>query len=231
MTNVTELSHIKSTFTLPPKYIFGRSSLIFNKNDGITSSNQIANVSQLMNTTEQNRHIQETVSGERQRLLGFIRQRVPSLSDAEDVLQEVFYELVEMYRLTKPIDQTVAWMFTVARNKINDLYRRKKVDALEEITANVSDENEDLSLFDILPDGSNQDPMMQETILEALSEALEELPTHQRLVFELHELEDKSFKEISEITGVKVSVLISEKRQAILFLRDKLRYLYEDLFE
>lgn len=184
-----------------------------------------------MNTTEQNNQIQKTVSGERQRLLGFIRQRVPSLHDAEDVLQEVFYELVEMYRLTKPIDQTVAWIFTVARNKINDFYRRKKLDVLEELTSGPSDEDEKLSLFDMLPDGSTQDPMMQETILEALSEALEELPTHQRLVFELHELEDKSFKEISEITGVKVSVLVSEKRQAILFLRDKLRYLYEELFE
>lgn len=184
-----------------------------------------------MNTTEQNKQIQKTVSGERQRLLGFIRQRVPSLHDAEDVLQEVFYELVEMYRLTKPMDQTVAWMFTVARNKINDLYRKKKVDTIEDLTSSGNDEDEKLSLFDMLPDGSNQDPMMQETILEALSEALEELPTHQRLVFELHELEDKSFKEIAEITGVKVSVLVSEKRQAILFLRDKLRYLYEDLFE
>ncbi len=86
-------------------------------------------------------------------------------------------------------------------------------------------------VYHCLPDSSNQDPMMQETILEALSEALEELPSHQRLVFELHELEDKSFKEISEITGVKVNILISEKRQAILFLREKLRYLYEDLFE
>jgi RNA polymerase sigma factor (sigma-70 family) len=183
-----------------------------------------------MNTTEQNKQIQQTVSGERQRLLGFIRQRVPSLPDAEDVLQEVFFELVEMYRLTKPIDQTVAWMFTVARNKINDFYRRKKVDAIEEITLGLGEEDESLSLFDILSDNSNQDPMMQETILEALSEALEELPAHQRLVFELHELEEKSFKEISAITGVKVNVLISEKRQAILFLREKLRYLYEELF-
>jgi RNA polymerase sigma factor (sigma-70 family) len=184
-----------------------------------------------MNTTEQNKQIHKTVSGERKRLLGFIRQRVPSLHDAEDVLQEVFYELVEMYRLTKPIDQTMAWMFTVARNKINDLYRRKKVDALEELSSSSNGEDEALSLFDILPDGSNQDPMMQETILEALSEALEELPAHQRLVFELHELEDKSFKEISAITGIKVSILTSEKRQAILFLREKLRYLYEDLFD
>lgn len=184
-----------------------------------------------MNTTEQNKQIQQTISGERQRLLGFIRQRVPSLHDAEDVLQEVFYELVEMYRLTKPIDQTVAWMFTVARNKINDLYRRKKVDALDEMTTGINENEESLSLFDILSDSSNQDPMLQETILEALTEALEELPTHQRLVFELHELEDKSFKEISEITGVKINILISEKRQAVLFLREKLRYLYEDLFE
>ncbi len=183
-----------------------------------------------MTTTEQNNEIQQTISGERQRLLGFIRQRVPSLSDAEDVLQEVFYELVEMYRLTKPIDQTVGWLFTVARNKINDFYRRKKTDALEEIMQGIGEDEEALSLFDMLPDSSAQDPMMQETILEALSEALEELPGHQRFVFEMHELEDKSFKEISAMTGVKVSELISEKRQAVLFLRDKLRYLYEDLF-
>lgn len=183
-----------------------------------------------MTTTEQNKEIQQTISGERQRLLGFIRQRVPSLSDAEDVLQEVFYELVEMYRLTKPIDQTVGWLFTVARNKINDFYRRKKTDALEEIMQGIGEDEEGLSLFDMLPDSSTHDPMMQETILEALSEALEELPSHQRFVFEMHELEDKSFKEISTMTGVKVSELISEKRQAVLFLRDKLRYLYEDLF-
>ncbi len=183
-----------------------------------------------MTTTEQNKEIQQTISGERQRLLGFIRQRVPSLSDAEDVLQEVFYELVEMYRLTKPIDQTVSWLFTVARNKINDFYRKRKTDALEPLMQETGEDEEGLSLFDILPDSSTQDPMMQETILEALSEALEELPTHQRYVFEMHELEDKSFKEISAITGVKVSELISEKRQAVLFLRDRLRYLYEDLF-
>ncbi|RFS13372.1 RNA polymerase sigma factor [Emticicia sp. C21] len=183
-----------------------------------------------MTTTEQNNEIQQTISGERQRLLGFIRQRVPSLSDAEDVLQEVFYELVEMYRLTKPIDQTVGWLFTVARNKINDFYRRKKTDALEEIMQGVGEDEEGLSLFDMLPDSSAQDPMLQETILEALSEALEELPSHQRFVFEMHELEGKSFKEISAMTGVKVSELISEKRQAVLFLRDRLRYLYDDLF-
>lgn len=184
-----------------------------------------------MTTTEQNKEIQQTISGEKQRLLGFIRQRVPSLSDAEDVLQEVFYELVEMYRLMKPIDQTVSWLFTVARNKINDFYRKKKTDALEEVIQKMAEDEENLSLFDILPDSSTQDPMMQETILEALSEALEDLPSHQRLVFEMHELEDKSFKEMSAITGVKVNELIATKRQAVLFLRERLRYLYEDLFQ
>lgn len=184
-----------------------------------------------MTTTEQNKEIQQTISGERQRLLGFIRQRVPSLSDAEDVLQEVFYELVEMYRLMKPIDQTVSWLFTVARNKINDFYRKKKTDALEEVIQEMAEDEENLSLFDMLPDSSTQDPMMQETILEALSEALEDLPSHQRLVFEMHELEDKSFKEMSAITGVKVNELIATKRQAVLFLRERLRYLYEDLFQ
>lgn len=184
-----------------------------------------------MTTTEQNKEIQQTISGERQRLLGFIRQRVPSLSDAEDVLQEVFYELVEMYRLTKPIDQTVGWLFMVARNKINDFYRRRKTDALEEVMHGIGDDEDGLSLFDMLPDSSAQDPMMQETIIEALSEALEELPSHQRFVFEMHELEDKSFKQISAMTGVRVSELISEKRQAVLFLRDRLRYLYDDLFQ
>lgn len=183
-----------------------------------------------MDTTEQNREIQNTFKTERKRLLSYIRQRVSSLSDAEDVLQDVFYEFVEMYRLTKPIDQTIAWLFTVARNKINDLYRGRKVQNIEEQIFSVENEDENLSIFDILSDESVDDPLMRESILEALGEALEELPTHQRLVFEMHELEGKSFKEISELTGVNVNTLLSEKRQAVLYLRDKLRYLYEELF-
>jgi RNA polymerase sigma factor (sigma-70 family) len=183
-----------------------------------------------MTTTEQNKEIQETIKVERKRLLDFIRQRVPSISDADDVLQDVFFELVEMYRLTKPIDQTISWLFMVARNKINDFYRSRKTKNLEETSSILTNEDENLSIFDILPDTSNQDPMLQETILEALTEALEDLPSHQKLVFELHELEGKSFKEISEITGVKVNSLLSEKRQAVLYLRERLRYLYEELF-
>ena len=182
-----------------------------------------------MTTTEQNREIQETVQSERKRLLDFIRRRVPSSDDAEDVLQEVFYELVEMYRLTKPVEQMVSWLYMVARNKINDLYRGKKTVTLD-YQQFINDEEDKISLFEMLPDNSKADPMMQEMILEALSQALEELPADQRLVFELHELEEKSFKEIAEITGVNMNTLLSKKRQAVQYLRERLRYLYQEVF-
>lgn len=182
-----------------------------------------------MTTTEQNREIQETVHSERKRLLDFIRRRVPSSDDADDVLQEVFFELVEMYRLTKPVEQMVSWLYMVARNKINDLYRGKKTVMLD-YQQFTNDEEEKNSFFDMLPDNSNADPMMQEMILEALSQALEELPADQRLVFELHELEEKSFKEIAEITGVNMNTLLSKKRQAVQYLRERLRYLYQEVF-
>jgi RNA polymerase sigma factor (sigma-70 family) len=182
-----------------------------------------------MTTTEQNREIQETVHSERKRLLDFIRRRVPSSDDADDVLQEVFYELVEMYRLTKPVEQMVSWLYMVARNKINDLYRGKKTVAID-YQQFINDKEGEISLFDMLPDNSNTDPMMQEMILEALSQALEELPADQRLVFELHELEEKSFKEIAEITGVNLNTLLSKKRQAVMYLRERLSYLYQEVF-
>jgi RNA polymerase sigma factor (sigma-70 family) len=182
-----------------------------------------------MTTTEQDKQIQETVKTERKRLLDFIRRRVPSPEDAEDVLQEVFIEMVEMYRLMKPIEQLASWMFAVARNKINDLYRIKKTEVLDyqRVTSN---NEENLSLLDILPDNSSTDPMMQEMILEALSEAMNEMPSDQKLVFELNELEGRSFKEISEITGVNINTLLSKKHQAVLFLREKLHYLYQEMF-
>ena len=182
-----------------------------------------------MTTTEQNQEIQQTVRKERNRLLNFIRRRVASPDDAEDILQEVFFELVETYRLTKPVEQLAAWLFTVAKNKINDLYRKRKPEVLD-YQAIMKNDGENLSLFDILPDNSNTDPMMQEMILEALSEALDELPADQKLVFEMHELEGRSFKEISEITGVAVNTLLSKKHQAVLYLRERLRYLYEEIF-
>jgi RNA polymerase sigma factor (sigma-70 family) len=220
---------ISSLPNLPPKLKSYRPSLKFNKISVLASSQSNSFCYPIMTTTEQNREIQETVQSERKRLLDFIRRRVPSSDDADDVLQEVFYELVEMYRLTKPVEQMVSWLYMVARNKINDLYRGKKTVTLD-YQQFINDEEEKISFFDMLPDNSNADPMMQEMILEALSQALQELPADQRLVFELHELEEKSFKEIAEITGVNMNTLLSKKRQAVQYLRERLRYLYQEVF-
>ena len=182
----------------------------------------------------QNRQIQETVRLERQRLLSFIRQRIPRQDDAEDILQDVFYEFTEMYRLMKPVEQIASWLFTVARNKITDRYRKKKPLLLEDVFSfNKGDgEDEPYLIDDFLPAAnihSADVEMMRDTIMEALSVALEELPVEQRDVFIWHELEDKSFKEIAAETGVPVNTLLSRKRYAVLFLRERLKSLYTDL--
>ncbi len=181
----------------------------------------------------QNQKIQEVFRGEKERLLNFIRQRVSRQEDAEDIMQEVFYEFMMMNRLMKPVEHLASWMFTVARNKITDLYRKKKPLALEDmlkIGVDGDDENQYL-LAEILTPTMNaaDNNMMSEAILSALAEALDELPVDQRNVFVWHELEDKSFKEIIEITGVPLNTLLSRKRYAVLFLRQKLQHLYNDL--
>lgn len=182
----------------------------------------------------QNRQIQETVRRERQRLLAFIRQRIPRQDDAEDILQDVFYEFTEMYRLMKPVEQIASWLFTVARNKITDRYRKKKPLLLEDVFSfNRGDGDDEPYLIDELLPAANVHSadveMMRDTIMEALTEALEELPAEQRDVFIWHELEDKSFKEIAAETGVTVNTLLSRKRYAVLFLRGRLKSLYDDL--
>ncbi len=181
----------------------------------------------------QNQKIQEVFRGEKERLLNFIRQRVSRQEDAEDIMQEVFYEFMMMNRLMKPVEHLASWMFTVARNKITDLYRKKKPLALEDmlkIGVDGDDENQYL-LAEILTPTMNaaDNNMMSEAILSALAEALDELPVDQRNVFVWHELEDKSFKEIIEMTGVPLNTLLSRKRYAVLFLRQKLQHLYNDL--
>jgi RNA polymerase sigma factor (sigma-70 family) len=187
----------------------------------------------MMNAEQQNRQIQEAVRKNRQRLLEFIRRRIPPQEDAEDVLQEVFYELVEMYRLMKPVEQLASWLFTVARNKITDLYRKKKPVSLEEHFSVKSSEEDEYLLADFLPADqfSSEDKLMQQAILDALAEALEELPAEQRDVFIWHELEGKSFKEIVELTGATQNTLLSRKRYAVLYLRERLRFLYDDLIQ
>jgi RNA polymerase sigma factor (sigma-70 family) len=181
----------------------------------------------------QNRQIQDTVKRERRRLLAFIRQRIPRPDDAEDILQDVFYEFTEMARLMKPVEQIASWLFTVARNKITDRYRKKKPLLLEDVFVFKGDGDDDGYLLDdLLPAAdvrSADAEMMRETIMEALTDALEELPVEQREVFIWHELEDKSFKEIAELTGTPVNTLLSRKRYAVLHLRERLKELYTEL--
>jgi len=181
----------------------------------------------------QNESIRLTVEKERKRLLDFIRKRVPTQEDAEDILQDVFFELVNTYRLMKPVEQIASWLFTVARNKITDRYRKKKPTSLEDhFAVRAGDDGDRLDISDFLPSNSNspETEMMREAITDGLMAALEELPAEQREVFIMHEIEDKSFQEISDITGANVNTLLSRKRYAVLFLREQLQSLYNDLF-
>ena len=180
----------------------------------------------------QNEIILHTVKTERSRLLNFIRKRVPSEEDAQDILQDVLYELVETYRVMKPVEKIAAWLFTVARNKITDLYRKKKPESLENINSYSGDsDDESFFLTDLLSQRSDNadSKLIRNTILEAVQEALAELPEEQREVFVMHELEDMSFNEISKITGVGLNTLLSRKRYAVLHLRKKLQHLYDEL--
>ena len=183
--------------------------------------------------TGQDRQIQEAVQEQRARLLAFIRRRVPDEADAEDILQDVFGELVESYRLLKPVEKVAAWLFRVARNRITDLYRRKRPTSLEAETMRYTDNEEgSLLLADVLPapDDAPENRLLRETIMEALAEALEELPKNQRDVFVWHELEGKSFKELVEETGVPLKTLISRKHYDVQHLRQRLQALYTNLF-
>lgn len=180
----------------------------------------------------QNQAIEETVKKESPRLLDFIRKRIPDADDAEDILQDVFYQLIETYRLMKPIEEVTAWLFTVARNKITDRFRKKKPESLEkQLLHSREEESEMLNLSDILP-GQNDSPeikMLRTAVTEELEDALDDLPKEQREVFMLHEIDGKSFKEISEMTGASVNTLLSRKRYAVLFLRERLKELYKEL--
>jgi RNA polymerase sigma factor (sigma-70 family) len=177
-------------------------------------------------------HIEQVFKKERGSLLGFIRKRVSRLEDAEDILQDVFFQFISAYDSIESLDKTTSWLFSVARNKITDRYRKKKPDAWSDLGFMGKNEgSEVLMLEDILPDFKNtpEDVYARNMIWESIELALEEMPAEQRQVMLLHEFEDKSFKEISEITGVSVNTLLSRKRYAILFLRKKLQELYDEL--
>lgn len=178
--------------------------------------------------------IRDTVTRERSRLLDFIKRRVPNLEDAEDILQDVFFQFVNSFDAIESVDKVTSWLFTVARNRITDSYRKKKPEPFSKKKRNGAegdDPGEDLSLAGILRDLSRQPDVIYDRneILDALEEALEELPENQRNVFVWHEFEDKSFKEIAEEMGVSVNTALSRKRYAVLYLRERLRDLYEEL--
>lgn len=167
---------------------------------------------------------------EQSRLRNFIRRRVADREDAEDVLQDVFYELVEAYRLMKPVEQVTAWLFRVARNRITDLFRRKRREALRSEPAAITENGETLQLEDLLPspDAGPEAAYAKSVLLEELDAALDELPEEQREVFVAHELMGYSFKELAAQTGVSVNTLLSRKHYAVVYLRERLQAIHDE---
>jgi RNA polymerase sigma factor (sigma-70 family) len=180
---------------------------------------------------EQDERLTETIGRERGRLRNFIRRRVADESDAEDILQDVFYELIEAYRLMKPIEQVGAWLYRVARNRIIDGFRKKKPEPFSaKLDQEALDEDSSLSLEDLLPspDAGPEATYARSILLEELDAALDELPEEQRDVFVAHEIQGISFKELSAETGVGINTLLSRKHHAVLHLRRRLHSIYDD---
>lgn len=179
--------------------------------------------------------ISEVVLRERSRLRNFIRRRVPDPRDAEDILQDVFYELVEANRLLMPIEHVTGWLFRVARNRITDLFRKKSPESLNDSLArgvSPDDSDGELSqLEELLPSPAAGPEALyaRGVLLDELDLALDELPEEQRDVFVAHELEGRSFKEMSAKTGVSVNTLLSRKRYAVLHLRERLQAIYDEM--
>ena len=179
-------------------------------------------------TAEQDQRISETIARERGRLWNFIRRRIADEGDAEDILQEVFYEFIGAYRMMQPIEQAGAWLFRVARNRITDLFRKKKAEPLPDSV--LTKDGEQLRLEDVLPsnDAGPDAAYARNLLLEELDAALDELSEEQREVFVAHELEGRSFKELSAETGVSVNTLLSRKHYAVLHLRRRLHAIYDE---
>ena len=179
-------------------------------------------------TEEQNRRIAETVEREQGRLRSFIRRRVLDESDVEDILQEVFYELVQTYRMMKPLEQAGAWLFRVARNRIIDRFRTRR-QAAPVASTEVAEEADRFPWEDLpSPDAGPEAAYARELLLEEIDAALDELPQEQREVFVAHEFEGRSFRELAAATGVSVNTLLSRKHYAVRYLRRRLRAMYDE---
>lgn len=183
--------------------------------------------------TEQDQHIVDAIDREYAGLRRFIRRRVADQSDAEDILQEVFYELIEAYRMMRPVEQVTAWLFRVARNRIIDLFRRKQREAERDEPKAPREDGDLLQLEQMLPsrDAGPEGEYVRSALAHELDAALDELPEEQREVFVAHELMGYSFKEIAAQTGVSVNTLLSRKHYAVLHLRGRLQAIYGEFIE
>jgi RNA polymerase sigma factor (sigma-70 family) len=179
---------------------------------------------------EQDRQIAEVIAEQGSRLRNFIRRRVPNEADVEDLLQEVFYELVAANRLLMPIDYVTGWLFRIARNRITDLFRKKRPENFTD-AGGMDEEGELLQIEELLPspDAGPEALYVRSVLLDELEHALAELPDEQREVFVAHELEGRSFKELSAESGVNVNTLLSRKRYAVLHLRERLMSIHDEL--
>jgi RNA polymerase sigma factor (sigma-70 family) len=180
-------------------------------------------------TAQQDEWIEQALERDEPRLRNYIRKHVVDLATAEDILQEVFVELVEAYRLVKPIEQVTGWLFRVAKNRIIDRFRGRKLESLSQAKYGDDDE-EAVSLEDLLPapDSGPEAAYVRSVLLEEIDSALQEMPPEQSSVFIAHEWEGYSFKELSADTGVSVNTLLSRKRYAVLHLRRRLRSIHEE---
>jgi RNA polymerase sigma factor (sigma-70 family) len=198
----------------------------------IDERRKILILEQVMN--EQDRRIAEAIEREQGRLRNFIRKRVPDRRDVEDVLQDVFFELVEAQRLMKPIEEVGAWLFRVARNRIIDRFRKRRPESSTSTTPSPDTEEGDAaSLEDLLPsaEAGPEAAYARSVLLDELAAALEELPEEQRFVFVAHEIEGRTFRELASETGVGVNTLLSRKHYAVLHLRRRLQNIYEEFKE
>lgn len=184
-------------------------------------------------TANEKHKVEETYQEEKSRLLGFIRNRIPDEAEAEDLMQDVFLRLILNTTGIQTIENITAWIYSVTRNRITDFFRKKKPESLEEQVLSSPSGEGSLNLSDILPSlgGNPEDKIMADVIMEEIEDALDDMPTEQREVFVYHELEDLSYKQIAEITGVNQNTLLARKRYAILFLRMRLQELYNQINE